>query len=111
MRSEANAVGERTKLAARESWLPRRVLVRHGVENATTKMIAREAKVKVRTNYLHFASSDEVYLSLRAERNELGPLSRRGEATRSVATRRMRSWRKFGEAFTPDMRRTNGIYK
>src|SRR5262249_11085492 len=44
-----------------------RVFVRRGVENATMEMIAREAGVAVGTIYLHFASRDEVYLSLRAE--------------------------------------------
>jgi AcrR family transcriptional regulator len=44
-----------------------RVFVRYGVENATMEMIAREAKVAVGTIYLHFASRDEVYLSLRAQ--------------------------------------------
>src|SRR5258707_10419737 len=44
-----------------------RVFARHGVENATMEMIAREAKVAVGTIYLHFASRDEVYLGLRAQ--------------------------------------------
>ena len=44
-----------------------RVFIRRGVENATMEMIAREAGVAVGTIYLHFASRDEVYLSLRAE--------------------------------------------
>jgi len=34
------------------------------------EMIAREAKVAVGTIYLHFASRDEVYLNLRADRSE-----------------------------------------
>jgi AcrR family transcriptional regulator len=45
-----------------------RVFARCGVENATMEMIAREAKVAVGTIYLHFASRDEVYLNLRADR-------------------------------------------
>jgi AcrR family transcriptional regulator len=45
-----------------------RVFARRGVENATMDMIAREAKVAVGTIYLHFASRDEVYLSLCADR-------------------------------------------
>jgi AcrR family transcriptional regulator len=45
-----------------------RVFVRRGVENATMEMIAREANVAVGTIYLHFASRDEVYLSLCADR-------------------------------------------
>lgn len=45
-----------------------RVFVRHGVENATMEMIARAANVAVGTIYLHFASRDEVYLSLCADR-------------------------------------------
>lgn len=44
-----------------------RVFSRHGVDNATMEMIAREAKVAVGTIYLHFTSRDEVYLSLRAQ--------------------------------------------
>jgi AcrR family transcriptional regulator len=44
-----------------------RVFIRRGVENATMEMIAREAGVAVGTIYIHFASRDEVYLSLRAE--------------------------------------------
>ena len=47
-----------------------RVFARRGVENATMEMIAREAKVAVGTIYLHFASRDEVYLNLRADRGE-----------------------------------------
>jgi AcrR family transcriptional regulator len=46
------------------------VFARRGVENATMEMIAREAKVAVGTIYLHFASRDEVYLNLRADRGE-----------------------------------------
>lgn len=45
-----------------------RVFARRGVENATMEMIAREANVAVGTIYLHFASRDEVYLNLCAER-------------------------------------------
>ena len=47
-----------------------RVFARRGVENATMEMIAREAEVAVGTIYLHFASRDEVYLNLRADRSE-----------------------------------------
>lgn len=47
-----------------------RVFARCGVEHATMEMIAREAKVAVGTIYLHFASRDEVYLNLRADRSE-----------------------------------------
>ncbi len=46
------------------------VFARRGVENATMEMIAREAKVAVGTIYLHFASRDEVYLNLRADRGD-----------------------------------------
>jgi len=53
--------------AARILTAAARVFVRHGVENATMEMIAREAKVAVGTIYLHFASRDEVYLGLRAQ--------------------------------------------
>ena len=45
-----------------------RVFARRGVENATMEMIAREANVAVGTIYLHFASRDEVYLNLCADR-------------------------------------------
>jgi AcrR family transcriptional regulator len=45
-----------------------RVFARRGVENATREMIAREANVAVGTIYLHFASRDEVYLNLCADR-------------------------------------------
>jgi len=47
-----------------------RVFTRYGVKTATMEMIAREAKVAVGTIYLHFASRDEVYLNLRADRSE-----------------------------------------
>lgn len=47
-----------------------RVFARHGVEHATMEMIAHEAKVAVGTIYLHFASRDEVYLNLRANRSD-----------------------------------------
>ncbi len=46
------------------------VFSRRGVENATMEMIAHEAKVAVGTIYLHFASRDEVYLTLCADRSE-----------------------------------------
>src|SRR5258707_10761760 len=54
--------------AARIMEAAARVFARRGVENATMEMIAREAKVAVGTIYLHFASRDEVYLNLRADR-------------------------------------------
>jgi len=54
--------------AARIMAAAARVFARRGVENATMEMIAREAKVAVGTIYLHFASRDEVYLSLCADR-------------------------------------------
>ena len=63
-RAENDARGARIMAAAA------RVFARRGVENATMEMIAREAKVAVGTIYLHFASRDEVYLNLRAERSE-----------------------------------------
>jgi AcrR family transcriptional regulator len=56
--------------AARIMAAAARVFVRRGVENATMEMIAREANVAVGTIYLHFASRDEVYLNLRADRSE-----------------------------------------
>ena len=56
--------------AARITAAAARVFARHGVENATMEMIAREATVAVGTIYLHFASRDEVYLNLRASRGE-----------------------------------------
>ncbi len=59
-----------------------RVFARRGVENATMEMIAREAKVAVGTIYLHFASRDEVYLNLRADRGE-----RLGKGYREVKSR------------------------
>src|SRR5271168_2982744 len=54
--------------AARITTAAARVFARRGVENATMEMIAREANVAVGTIYLHFASRDEVYLNLCAER-------------------------------------------
>ena len=54
--------------AARIMTAAARVFARRGVENATMEMIAREANVAVGTIYLHFASRDEVYLNLCAER-------------------------------------------
>ncbi|MFZ1890458.1 MAG: helix-turn-helix domain-containing protein [Candidatus Binataceae bacterium] len=62
-----------------------RVFVRHGVENATMEMIAREAKVAVGTIYLHFASRDEVYLNLRADRGQQLGLGYREVRARSLA--------------------------
>jgi AcrR family transcriptional regulator len=61
-RAENDARGARIMTAAA------RVFARRGVENATMEMIAREANVAVGTIYLHFASRDEVYLNLCAER-------------------------------------------
>jgi AcrR family transcriptional regulator len=61
-RAENDARGARIMSAAA------RVFARRGVENATMEMIAREANVAVGTIYLHFASRDEVYLNLCADR-------------------------------------------
>ncbi|HVA78243.1 MAG TPA: helix-turn-helix domain-containing protein [Candidatus Binataceae bacterium] len=47
-----------------------RVFARHGLEGATIEMVAREAEVAVGTIYLYFASRDDLYLSLVAERGE-----------------------------------------
>jgi AcrR family transcriptional regulator len=54
--------------AARIMTAAARVFARRGVENATMEMIAREANVAVGTIYIHFASRDEVYLNLCADR-------------------------------------------
>jgi AcrR family transcriptional regulator len=54
--------------AARIMTAAARVFARRGVENATMEMIAHEANVAVGTIYLHFASRDEVYLNLCADR-------------------------------------------
>jgi AcrR family transcriptional regulator len=54
--------------AARIMTAAARVFARRGFENATMEMIAREANVAVGTIYLHFASRDEVYLNLCADR-------------------------------------------
>ncbi len=69
--------------AARIMTAAARVFARHGVENATMEMIAREAKVAVGTIYIHFASRDEVYLNLCAERGDAtgGWLSRSDSAS------------------------------
>jgi AcrR family transcriptional regulator len=77
-RVENDARGARIMTAAA------RVFARRGVENATMEMIAREAKVAVGTIYLHFASRDEVYLNLRAERG-----SQLGAGYREVIARRL----------------------
>jgi AcrR family transcriptional regulator len=61
-RAENDARGARIMSAAA------RAFARRGVENATMEMIAREANVAVGTIYLHFASRDEVYLNLCADR-------------------------------------------
>ena len=45
-----------------------RVFARHGLEGATIEMVAREAEVAVGTIYLYFASRDDLYLTLVAER-------------------------------------------
>ena len=68
--------------AARIMAAAARVFARRGVENATMEMIAREAKVAVGTIYLHFASRDEVYLNLRADRS-----GRLGEGYRKIKAR------------------------
>src|SRR5260370_33358843 len=77
-RAENDARGARIMTAAA------RVFARRGVENATMEMIAREAKVAVGTIYLHFASRDEVYLNLRADRG-----ARLGAGYRAVIARRL----------------------
>jgi AcrR family transcriptional regulator len=76
--AENDARGARIMTAAA------RVFARRGVENATMEMIAREAKVAVGTIYLHFASRDEVYLNLRADRG-----ARLGTGYREVIARRL----------------------
>jgi AcrR family transcriptional regulator len=68
--------------AARITSAAARVFARRGVENATMEMIAREANVAVGTIYLHFASRDEVYLNLCAERG-----TQLGAGYREVITR------------------------
>jgi len=45
-----------------------RVFARHGLDGATIEMVAREAEVAVGTIYLYFASRDDLFLSLIAER-------------------------------------------
>ena len=70
--------------AARIMTAAANVFARRGVENATMEMIAREAKVAVGTIYLHFASRDEVYLNLRADRG-----ARLGAGYRAVIARRL----------------------
>jgi AcrR family transcriptional regulator len=47
-----------------------RVFARQGLEGATIEMVAREAEVAVGTIYLYFASRDDLFLSLVAERAE-----------------------------------------
>jgi AcrR family transcriptional regulator len=47
-----------------------RVFARHGLEGATIEMVARDAEVAVGTIYLYFASRDDLFLSLVAERAE-----------------------------------------
>jgi AcrR family transcriptional regulator len=54
--------------AARIMTAAARVFAHRGVENATMEMIARAANVAVGTIYIHFASRDEVYLNLCADR-------------------------------------------
>jgi AcrR family transcriptional regulator len=68
--------------AARIMTAAARVFARRGVENATMEMIAREANVAVGTIYLHFASRDEVYLNLCADRG-----TQLGAGYREVITR------------------------
>ena len=63
-RREQEARARRIQLSAG------RVFARHGVDDATMEMIAREAKVAVGTIYLHFSSRDEVYLTLAVESGE-----------------------------------------
>lgn len=70
--------------AARIMTAAARVFARRGLENATMEMIAREAKVAVGTIYLHFASRDEVYLNLRADRGV-----QLGSGYREVIARRL----------------------
>lgn len=45
-----------------------RVFARNGLDGATIEMVAREAEVAVGTIYLYFASRDDLFLSLIAER-------------------------------------------
>jgi AcrR family transcriptional regulator len=47
-----------------------KVFARHGLDGATIEMVARDAEVAVGTIYLYFASRDDLYLSLIAERAE-----------------------------------------
>jgi AcrR family transcriptional regulator len=47
-----------------------KVFAKHGLEGATIEMVAREAEIAVGTIYLYFASRDDLYLSLIAERAE-----------------------------------------
>ena len=63
-RRERHARGQAILAAAAQ------VFARHGLEGATIEMVAREAEVAVGTIYLYFASRDDLYLSLVAERGE-----------------------------------------
>ncbi|HYL60173.1 MAG TPA: TetR/AcrR family transcriptional regulator [Candidatus Acidoferrales bacterium] len=47
-----------------------KVFAKHGLDGATIEMVARDAEVAVGTIYLYFASRDDLYLSLIAERAE-----------------------------------------
>ncbi len=47
-----------------------KVFAKHGLEGTTIEMVAREAEIAVGTIYLYFASRDDLYLSLAAERAE-----------------------------------------
>src|SRR5579863_4404940 len=61
----------RERSARRDSILAAaaRVFAEHGVERATIEMVARAAEVAVGTIYLYFASRDDLFMSLVAERH------------------------------------------
>src|SRR5713226_1110202 len=66
------------------------VFAKHGLEGATIEMVAREAEIAVGTIYLYFASRDDLYLSLIAERAEQ-LRARYLDILRAASTRSMNS--------------------
>ena len=63
-RRERHARGQAILAAAAK------VFAKHGLEGATIEMVAREAEVAVGTIYLYYASRDDLYLNLVAQREE-----------------------------------------
>ena len=85
-----------------------RVFARRGLEGATIEMVAREAEVAVGTIYLYFASRDDLFLSLTAER--AGQLRARYEEIQSRGLDPLAELRAIAQAYLDYLRESRELF-